>query len=390
MTESRYIDSDQALVDYLQEAGKADFVAVDTEFMREKTYFPRLCLIQLEINSHIACIDPFRVKDFSPMLQLFSDPDTTKVLHSVSQDMEVFLHEFDWLPAPVYDTQIAASLTGMGDQVSYAKLVHEMLGVTLDKSHTRTDWSRRPLDDAQIRYAADDVRYLAELYPVQRKQLAEQGRLEWLQADFAAIIEKSRYRPDPDTAWRRVKGYARLRPSELAILSMLARYREQQAIHNNRPRRFVLGDDQLLDLVKSKPKTIADLQRRRGFNDVAISKHGKALLECVQQGLAMPKEQWPDAGKGKPLSSNQEVLADILMGLLKHQARKNDVSVASMASRKEVEQLVRGKREIPLMSGWRYELGGRVLVEFLNNELLLGVHDHGLAMLDVTGTDMSR
>ena len=381
MTETFYIDNDKALVDYVQRAGKADFVAVDTEFMREKTYFPQLCLVQMEMNGLIACIDPFKVRDFSPMLDIFRNPDITKVLHSVSQDMEVFLHEFDCLPAPVYDTQIAASLTGMGDQVSYAKLVHGMLGVSLDKSHTRTDWSRRPLDDAQLKYAADDVRYLAELYPQQRDQLAAQGRLDWLQADFTAIADAGRYRPDPDTAWRKVKGHARLHASELAILSVLARYREQQAIKSDRPRRYVLSDDQLLDLVKSKPKSIKDLKRRRGFNDAAIARHGDQVLECVRIGLAMPKDEWPDTGKGKPLSNNQEVLADILMGLLKHQARKNDVSVASMASRKEVEQLVRGKRDIPLLSGWRYELGGRALKEFLNNEIALGVHNHVLELI---------
>ena len=383
MTETLYIDNDKALADYIQRAGKAEFAAVDTEFMREKTYFPQLCLVQIEMNGLIACIDPFKVRDFAPMLDMFRDPDITKVLHSVSQDMEVFLHEFNCLPAPVYDTQIAASLTGMGEQVSYAKLVHEMLDVSLDKSHTRTDWSRRPLDDAQLQYAADDVRYLAELYPVQRNQLVAQGRLEWLQADFNAIVEEQRYRPNPDTAWRKVKGHARLHPSELAILSELARYREQQAVNQDKPRRYVLSDDQLLDLVKSKPKSVADLKRRRGFNDAIIARHGDRLLECVDKGIAMPKEQWPDTGKGKPLSNNQEVLADILMGLLKHQARRNDVSVASMASRKEVEQLVRGKRDIPLLSGWRYELGGRVLNDFLNNEIALSVSNRVLELSEI-------
>ena len=186
-----------------------------------------------------------------------------------------------------------------------------MLGVQLDKSHTRTDWSRRPLDDAQIRYAADDVRYLSELYPTQRQQLEAQGRLSWLQADFDAIVEESRYRPDPDNAWRKVKGHARLRGIDLAILSKLAKYREEQAMRHDRPRRFIMGDDLLLDLVKSRPKTIKDIERRRGFNPTVIGKHGEALLECVEAGLSMPKDQWPETGKGKPLTANQEVLADI-------------------------------------------------------------------------------
>jgi len=380
MTQTTYIDTDEGLAAFCAEIRDAAFVALDTEFMREKTYYPKLCLIQIEANEHIACIDPFRVKDFAPMLDIFRNQSITKVLHSVSQDMEVFLHTFDCLPSPVYDTQIAASLTGLGEQVSYAKLVEDMLGVQLDKSHTRTDWTRRPLDEAQIRYAADDVRYLAELYPKQRRRLEEQGRLEWLQNDFDAIIEASRYRPDPDNAWRRVKGHARLRGVDLAVLSMLAKYREEQAIRHDRPRRFILGDDLLLDLVKSKPKNIKDMERRRGFNPTVISKHGAALLDCIKAGLSLPKEEWPETGKGKPLTANQEVIADMLMGLLKQQAKKNEVSVASMASRKEVERLARGKRDIALMSGWRYELGGRVLAEFLEGKITLGVADRQLVL----------
>jgi ribonuclease D len=348
--------------------------------MREKTYYPKLCLIQVEGKGKIACIDPFRVRDFTPMLNIFRDQSVTKVLHSVSQDMEVFLHSFDCLPSPVYDTQIAASLTGLGEQVSYANLVNEMLGVQLDKSHTRTDWTRRPLDDAQIRYAADDVRYLAELYPKQRQRLEEQGRLDWLQGDFDAIVEESRYRPDPENVWRKVKGHARLRGVDLAVLSQLAKYREEKAMHHDRPRRFIMGDDLLLDLVKSKPKNLKDIERRRGFNPTVIDKHGAALLECIQAGLSMPKEQWPETGKGKPLTANQEVMADILMGLLKQQAKKNEVSVASMASRKEVERLARGKRDIALMSGWRYELGGKVLIQFLEGKISLGVADRQLVL----------
>ena len=380
MTETLYIDNDNALAEFFDQVGSASFAALDTEFMREKTYYPRLCLIQISVNDRIACIDPFAVTEFGPMLDLFTDHKIVKVLHSVSQDMEVFLHTFDCLPAPVHDTQIAASLMGMGDQVSYAKLVNEMLGVAIDKSHTRTDWTRRPLDEAQLKYAADDVRYLAEIYPLQCKQLGEQDRLVWLQEDFDAAVEPARYRPDPGNAWRRVKGYARLGGPELAILSMLAKYREEQAIQRDRPRRFILSDDQLIDLAKSKPRKTADLQRRRGFSDDVIKRHGASLLECIRQGLDIPKAHWPVTGKGKPLSNNQEILADMLMALLKYQAKKNNVSVNSMASRGDVEQLVRGKREIPLMHGWRYELGGRVLMEFLQGELTASVHDRQLKL----------
>jgi ribonuclease D len=379
--EVKYIDTDEHLHEFCQSLQGAEYIAVDTEFAREKTYFPKLCLIQVQGKDQIACIDPLVITNFEPLLDLFRDTSITKVLHSVSQDMEVFLHTFDCLPTPVYDTQIAASLTGLGEQVSYAKLVESMLDIRLDKSHTRTDWSRRPLDAAQIKYAADDVRYLAELYPVQRQQLEQQGRLSWLEIDFEEITRESRYRPDPDNAWRRVKGYARLRGVELAILKFLAQYRENQAIRSDRPRRFILKDDLLLDLAKARPKTLQDIERRRGFENV-IHRHGKALLDCVQAGLKLPQEEWPDVSKGKPLSAQQEVIADILMALLKQQSKKNDVSVGSMASKKDVDRLARGKRDIALMTGWRYELGGKVLVEFLEGSLALSVSDNQLVLLD--------
>ena len=375
-----YIDNDAQLQEFCTSIKDADFIAVDTEFMREKTYFPVLCLVQIAAKDQIACIDPLALKDFEPMLELFRDASITKVLHSVSQDMEVFLHTFDCLPAPVYDTQIAASLTGMGEQVSYANLVNEMLGVTLDKSHTRTDWSRRPLDPAQLKYAADDVRYLAAFYPKQRQALEEKGRLDWLQSDFAAIVEEKRYRPDAENAWKRVKGFKRLSGEELAVLKTLAQYREQQAMKANRPRRFILSDDLLLDLVRARPKTIQDIERRRGFAPGLIKRHGQAFLDCVQQGLALPKEQWPEPGKGKPLSDNQEVVADVLMALLKQQAKRNNVSVASLANRKEVERLACGKRDMALLSGWRYELGGKALLAFLQGESSIKIDGNQLLL----------
>jgi len=377
MTDTRYIDTDEELVKFCTEIRDVAFIAVDTEFAREKTYFPKLCLVQVQGNDQIACIDPLAIKDFEPLLGLFRDESIVKVLHSVSQDMEVFLHTFNCLPKPVYDSQIAASLTGMGEQVGYAKLVESMLGVQLDKSHTRTDWSRRPLDAAQLQYAADDVRYLAELYPIQLQQLTEQGRIAWLKSDFEAIIEEQRYRPDPENAWRRVKGYKRLRGVELAILKYLAEYREQQAIKADRPRRFIINDDLLLDLARAKPKTINDIERRRGFEG-AIKRHGQSFLDCAQKGFDLPKEQWPDVSKGKPLSANQEVVTDILMALLKQQAKKNEVSVGSMANRKDVESLVRGERDGSLLSGWRYELAGKVLIEFLEGGSSLSIVDNQL------------
>lgn len=379
MPSIQYIESNAALRDLCRQLAGANFIAVDTEFIREKNYYPRLCLVQVQGRGQLACIDPLVISDFTPLLDLFRDESIIKVLHSVSQDMAVFLHAFGCIPKPVYDTQIAASLTGIGDQVSYAKLVQSVLGIQLDKSHTRTDWSRRPLDQAQINYAADDVRYLAELYPIQRDYLISEGRLDWLASDFEAVTEECRYLPDPETAWRRVKGFSGMQGVDLAILKYMAEYREQQAMKFDKPRQFILRDNQLIDLVKAKPQKMRDLERYRGYENV-IRRHGQALLDCVARGLAAPREEWPEIAKGKPLTANQQVVADVLMALLKQESRKSGVGISSMASRKQVECLVRGERDIPLLGGWRYELAGKTLMDFLSGSLALSMSDQQLRL----------
>lgn len=378
MDDIEYIDNDAALADFCQRIAGAGFMALDTEFIREKTYYPRLCLVQIAAGNDIACIDPFCITDFSPLRELFRNEDILKVLHSASQDMEVFLHDFGCLPVPVYDTQVAASLMGMGDQVAYARLVKEMLDVQLDKSHTRTDWSRRPLDDAQIRYAADDVRYLVRLFPMQRDSLQAQGRLAWLEEDFRDIVDESRYRPDPGRAWRKIKGAQRLSRQELAILKMLAAWRERQAMIENKPRKFILSNDLLLDLVKSKPGDIRSLERRRGVTPGLARRRGEELVSVIKEAMDIPRDQWPELPRGKPLGDRQEVIADILMSLLRYQAKVNKVSAGSLASKKDIERLVRGKQDIPLLHGWRYEMGGRMLQQFMQGEIRISLADNEL------------
>ena len=378
----QYIETDAALAAFCRALAGSEFVALDTEFIREKTYYPKLCLIQAADRDHIACIDPFAVKDFAPLLEVFANEAITKVMHSAQQDMEVFFQTLGGLPRPVYDTQIAASLTGLGERAAYAKLVQAMLNVKLDKLHTRTNWAQRPLDPAQIKYAADDVRYLARLYPAQRQTLRAQSRLEWLREDFAALTEPERYRPQPDTAWTRVRGHARLRGVDGAILKQLARYREQKAIAYNRPRRFVLKDEQLLEVVKLKPKNEQDMEKQRGLQS-AVKRHGAALLECVREGLQMPREQWPEARDGGPLGESEETLADVLMVLLKLQSARHRVSVGALAGRRDVERVARGERDgLPLLSGWRHELAGRALLDFIEGKTALCMGRQGLALED--------
>jgi ribonuclease D len=380
MTEITYIDSSAALKTFCNEIQDAEFLAIDTEFIREKTYFPKLCLIQIASSEQDACIDPFSVQDFDPLIGLFTNEAITKVLHSASQDMEIFLHAFNTLPSPVFDTQIAATLTGAAEQIAYARLVNDMLGIKLDKSHTRTDWSKRPLDPAQLQYAADDVRYLAQLYPELRQQLEEAGRLDWLSSDFARLSNPETWKPDPANIWRKVKGVGKLRGIEIAILKNLAEMREHAAIEADRPRRFIISDDLLIDLARSKPSTIEAIERRRGYNPGLIKKHGQAFLDCVKRAEQLPRSEWPAVPSGKPLTPKQEILADVLMGLLKQQAQKFQLSPNLLANRKSIEKLARGERDTELMSGWRYEHGGKAILEFLDGTTCIVNEENGIQL----------
>ncbi|TNF98727.1 MAG: ribonuclease D, partial [Gammaproteobacteria bacterium] len=381
MTDITYIDSDIALEKFCSNIQNAEFIAIDTEFMRERTYFPKLCLIQVATPEQSACIDPFSIQDFHPLIDLFTNQKINKVLHSASQDMEIFLHTFKTLPFPVFDTQIAATLTGAGEQIAYARLVNDMLGVQLDKSHTRTDWSKRPLEPAQLQYAADDVRYLAQIYPLQRQQLETTGRIDWLTADFEKLSDPNTWKPDPENIWRKVKGIGKLRGIEIAIVKYLAKFRENAAMQADKPRRFIISDDLLIDLARSKPSSIEAIERRRGYNPGLIKKYGQDFLECIKHAQQLPQSEWPAAPSGKPLTANQEILADILMGLVKQQAQKFQLSPSLLANRKSIEKLARGQRNIDLLSGWRFEHGGKTIVDFLDGNICIGIHQNTVQLL---------
>jgi ribonuclease D len=220
-----YVDTPAALDSLCAQLADASWFALDTEFLREKTYYPKLCLLQIATPDVVACVDPLALDDLAPLLALLADRNITKVLHSARQDMEIFYHLTGSPHAPVFDTQIAAPLLGLADQIGYANLVKEMLGVTLDKLHTRADWSLRPLGEEQLRYAADDVIYLAALYQPLLERLQSHGRLEWLDEDFRQLASPELYAINPENAWLKVKGGNRLKGASLSILQALANFR---------------------------------------------------------------------------------------------------------------------------------------------------------------------
>lgn len=375
-----YIESPAQLTALCEQLRRHDWLTLDTEFLREKTYRPRLCLLQVANPEVIACIDPLALDDLSPLLEVLYDRSITKVLHAAHQDLEIFFEMRGALPAPVFDTQIAATLLGHGDQIGYGNLVKAELGIELDKAHARTDWCHRPLDDAQLDYAADDVRHLCEIYLRQRQQLTDLGREQWLQADFDELVDPARYSNPPETAWLRVKGGNRLRGVQLAVLQSLAAWREEQAQTSNRPRRWILKDEVLLDLAKQMPTDEGRLRRIRGLEEGSVQRHGANLLRLIAEAKQLPKEQWPTLKEGQRLPLQQEPLVDVLMALLRERCQQQRISPSAVAGRRELERLVLGESDIPLLHGWRAAIAGQALQALLRGELMLLVESGRLVV----------
>jgi ribonuclease D len=376
-----YIDQPQALTELCARLRGSSWIALDTEFIREKTYYPQLCLLQVATDELIACVDPLVLADLEPLLEVLYDPAITKVLHSVHQDLEIFFYLRGAVPGPVFDTQLAATLLGQGEQIGYAALVKALLGVELDKSQTRTDWSRRPLDAAQLDYAADDVRYLRAVYHQQCAELTRRQRLDWLAEDFKALCDPSHYALQPEQLWRRVKGHQQLRGIQLAVLRALSSWREEQAIAANRPRRWIVGDEVLLDLARQLPKNLERLQRIRGLEPNLLRRHGQTLLNLIARACREPAEQWPRLPSLRRLSQAQEAVVDTLSALVRLRGDQQGVSPQTLASRQDLERLLTGDTEIPLLQGWRAMLVGRELQALLRGELRLEIKAGELAVV---------
>lgn len=374
----QYIDTAAELTTFCQQIAHTTWMTVDTEFLREKTYLPQLCLIQVATEDAIACIDPIALTDLTPILDLIYNPNIAVVFHAARQDLELLYIIRDELPTNVFDTQLAATVLGYGDQIGYGNLVKLCIDVDLDKAHSRTDWTKRPLDPDQIDYAADDVRYLRDVYKLLSQQLADKKRTHWLDEDFAVLTSIDTYLVKPETMWRKVKGFGRLKGVQLAILQRLAAWREQRAVASNRPRRWILKDDVLLDLAKLAPETLDKFSLIRGLEANTINRHGKELLAEISLAKALPKAQWPTVKKTEPLTPQQDSVVDALMSLLRKYCIEQEIAPVAIASRKDVERMVAGETDIPLLQGWRNDIVGHHLKAFLNGEVTISTDQNQL------------
>ncbi|MDS4020020.1 MAG: ribonuclease D [Candidatus Competibacter sp.] len=359
MNDFLYIVDQAALTDCCSRLRGASWLALDTEFIRERTYYPQLCLIQIASADETACIDPLALPSLDPLLDLLYDPGITKVLHAAQQDLELFFHLRGAAPGPVFDTQLAALALGCGNQIGYATLVRRLLGVELDKTHTRADWRRRPLAPEWLAYAADDVRYLPELYQRQRAALIERGWLDALAEDFRVLADPGRYRLQPLDAWRRVRDHNRLRGVQRAVLRALAAWREERACASDRPRRWILDDLVLLELARRMPQTPDELRRIRDLPPATLHRHGDALLERIAASRAEPPERWPTRPTRPHLSPEQAGRVDELLALIEARANQYDIPPQAVADRRDVEQWLAGA-DSPLRHGWRAVVFGEL------------------------------
>lgn len=379
------ITRDDELADICHQFKNSQFICVDTEFHRETTYYPELALIQVADENTTVCIDPLSIEDMQPLIELFCDSQIIKVFHACYQDLEIFLNQFDILPRPVFDTQIAATLIGYGDQIGYAALVKAFLNIDLDKSQTRTDWLKRPLTQKQLEYAANDVYYLAQIYPQMLQQLNARQRLDWLTEDFDALSGEDSFRISIDDIWKKTKGHQRLRGQQLAILQAVASWRETTAQNRNKPRRRILPDDALIDIARQQPNNSKQLLALRSLGKSRISSvDADTILKAINRGADLPREQWPSLPKKQKLSAEQEILIDALTSVLKIYARKHDIDHLSLATRKQLEALVRGEKDLPILTGWRKSHAGQALLDFLDGNTSISVQS-GQLMLSSTG-----
>lgn len=384
-----YIRDAEALSEAVEVLCSAPLVALDTEFMRERTYFARLCLIQMATTEASYLIDAIALEGkLEPLARVLGAPGVVKIVHAGSQDIEILLRATGSTVAPVFDTQIAATLAGFPTQVGYAQLAHDLLGVKIDKSDTFTDWSVRPLSETQLVYAEADVLHLPEVYRLLHERLMREGRLGWLADDFERLADPATYEVDPRVQYRRVKRASSLDRRSLAVLRELAAWRETEAQRRDTPKRWLISDESLIEVARRRPASTSELAAIRGVNDRVASRNASAVLAAIEAGMAVPDDELPRLPKRDRIPTDAQPVADLLNAVLRVRAREHGVAPGLIASRDDLERFAAGDREgHPLSSGWRHTLAGAELGAILDGTVSVAVADGKLAVFPV-GTSL--
>ncbi|WP_438991318.1 ribonuclease D [Lentibacter sp.] len=384
----RTITTTAELADYCQEAATHDYVTVDTEFLRERTYYSKLCLVQLAMpgttDDNAVLVDPLASGiSLQPLYDLMADEGVVKVFHAARQDLEIFFHDGDVIPAPLFDTQVAAMVCGFGEQVGYETLVRKIAKDTVDKTSRFTDWSRRPLSDAQKTYALADVTHLRQIYEYLRDQLAKNKRAKWVSEELSVLTSPATYQIDPAKAWERVK----VRTSSgkfLAVVRELAKFREAYAQARNVPRSRVYKDDALTELASTKPKDMNDLSRSRLLlRDARKGEIAEGILAAVAAGLACKPEDMPQGDKTREKLNVNPALADLLRVLLKAKTEDMGVAAKLIASASDLDMIAAGERDVAALSGWRREAFGEDALRLCDGEIALAVKGRSVKVISL-------
>lgn len=354
------ISDTTALAAFCRRMSAENFVTVDTEFMRDRTYWPDLCLVQVAGTEEAAAIDPLAPDiDLTPLFELLANPQILKVFHAARQDLEIFFHLTGGLPTPIFDSQVAAMVCGFGDSVSYETLASRLAGARIDKSFRFTDWSKRPLSDRQLTYALGDVTHLRIIYQKLSKRLHSTERERWVDEEMAILTDHATYRLDPETAWMRLKPRSGS-PKFLNLLKALAAWREVEAQRRNLPRNRLVRDEALLEIAAQMPTTVAELARTRTLNrGTAEGSMGETLLATVAQGLALPPEQAPKLAERLEVPPGRGPLIDLLKVLLKLSCEAHHVAQKLVASSADLEAIAcSDTAQVAALHGWRFEVFG--------------------------------
>ncbi|HEU0222663.1 MAG TPA: ribonuclease D [Paracoccaceae bacterium] len=385
----QFIATIDHLARFCTECSEAPFITVDTEFLRERTYYAQLCLVQVarpgEGEEVAAIIDPLaREIDLAPFFALLGNPNITKVFHAARQDLEIFLHMGGVMPAPIFDTQVAAMVCGLGDQASYETLVRRVAKADMDKSARFTDWSTRPLSQKQLAYALADVTHLRVIYLKLREQLEKSGRAEWVQEEMAQLTAPETYRTDPEEAWRRLKTRSGS-PKFLAVVRELAAWRERTAQSRDVPRSRLLKDEALLEIASNRPATLEELARTRLLQrEGRKAETSEAILKAVKAGIDCPPEKRPALPEPYHPKPGSQALSDLLRVLLKAKADSAGVAPRLIASSADLDRIASEEApDVPALAGWRRKVFGACALRLKAGEIALSASPNGVKLVEV-------
>lgn len=368
----KIITKNSPLAEFCKNAAGYPYITIDTEFIREKTYWPQLCLVQVAHADDAVIIDPLAENlDLSPLFELLANTKVVKVFHAARQDIEIFYHLSGAMPTPIFDTQIAASVCGYGESASYESLVSAIANASVDKSSRYSDWAARPLSEQQLSYALSDVTHLRLIYETLKAKVEETGRTDWIEEEFSYLTNPALYDIAPENAYERIRAGS-LKAKHLITLKQLAAWREETAQKNDVPRGRIAKDEVLIELALVAPKNEAELSRIRNIKAGIGKKYLQDMLNVIAQAKAIPQEEWPSSKKSKRPPEGTATVVAMLQLLLKVQSEQHHIAASMIANKSDLEGLAIGS-DSPLMQGWRYDVFGKQAEALMQGKLKISL-----------------